>query len=95
MTKRFLYLPSGYKNRTRTTVEGQSKTGEISKNGLVAHTEHWDGRVKSAAAPGSIRLILGPDGLPRNMVHAEEVARGYFIPGKGPIGVRLRGLLKP
>ena len=92
--RKFLYLPSGYKNRSRTVVEGQASSGEISPKGLVAHIEHWDGRVKAATAPGSIRLVIDPDGTIRNMTRQEELAKGYFVPGKGPIGVRLRGFLK-
>ena len=71
-------------------VDGRAKTGEISPKGLVAHTEHWDGRVKADAAPAGIRAIMDPDGHVRNMTMKEMLERGYFHIGKGPLGVRLR-----
>jgi hypothetical protein len=80
-------LPSGYRLRQNTKVEGRAKTGEISKQGLVAHTEDWDGRLKASAAPAAIRYIKTSDGV-RPMTMQEMIERGYFIVGKGPKGVR-------
>lgn len=88
--RKFIYLPQGYKNRTRTKVEGVARSGEISQKGVVSQTEHWDGRLSAAAGPAGVRLIRDPDGTIRNMTFAEMVARGYFIIGKGPIGVRIK-----
>ena len=86
------YLPSGYKRSTRMRVDGRSKTGEISRKGLVGHTDHWDGRIAANAAPAGIRYIVDPDGTARPMTFTELVARGYFIMGSGPVGVRLKGI---
>ena len=88
----FLFLPSDYKKRTRRTVAGVAKTGEISPKGLVAHTEHWDGRIAANPAPAGIRYIRDLDGTARPMTFTELVAHGYFIVGRGPIGVRLKGI---
>ena len=90
--KRVFYLPSGYKSRTTTKVEGRAKTGEISPKGLVGHTHHWDGRIAANPAPAGIRYIRDPDGTNRPMTFTEMVAHGYFIMGRGPVGVRLKGI---
>ena len=86
--KPFIYLPSGYKRKTNTVIEGRSRTGEVSPKGLVAHTEDWEGRVAANAAPNSIHWIVDRGGL-RAMTMVEQVNRGYFIPGRGPRGMRL------
>lgn len=88
--RRFLYLPSGYKSRTNTLVEGVASTGEVSPKGVVSHTEDWEGRVSAKAGPAGIRLILNPDGTIRNMTRAEQLDKGYFLAGKGPIGIRIK-----
>ena len=95
MARKFLYLarkapallPSNYRLRENTKVEGRAKTGEVSKKGLVAHTEDWEGRLRAAAAPSAIRYIKTPDGF-RPMTMKEMIDRGYFILGKGPKGIR-------
>ena len=86
--KRFLYLPSGYKKRTNKIVTGVAKTGEISKQGVVTHTESWDDRVKAVVSTVGIRYLRNPDGTIRPLTFQEQVDRGYFIVGRGPIGVR-------
>lgn len=88
LPRRVFYLPPGYKKRTNRVVKGRAKTGEISPNGLVSETEDWEGRVKAAAGPSALRLIVNPDGSLRPMTFAEMTERGYFIPGIGPSGVR-------
>ncbi len=92
MTKRFAYLPSGYRHRKMSTVEGRAKTGEISPKGLVAKTESWDGRIAADVSPAAIRYIRDPDGTIRPMTFAEMVERGYFVVGHGPSNVRSKGL---
>ena len=86
--KRVLYLPSNYKSSTTRKVDGRAKTGEVSPQGLVAHTEDWEGRIAADVAPGTVRYIRDPDGTWRKMTFKEMVERGYFILGKGPKGVR-------
>lgn len=98
VTRKFLYvarkapaqLKSGYKQSTNRVVKGIAKTGEVSPKGLVAETEHWDGRITGEAGPTPIRLIANPDGTLRKMTFAEMVEKGYFIIGQGPPGVRVR-----
>lgn len=88
MTRRpFLYL-ARYRQATNTKVEGRAKSGEISPKGLVAHTEDWEGRVASLAAPSAIRYIRDPDGHIRPMTMKEMIARGYFVVASGPVGIR-------
>lgn len=87
--KRVLYLPSRYKHRTNTVVTGRAETGEVSPKGLVAHTEDWEGRVTAEAAPDAIRYIINRQtGEIRKMTMAEKIDRGYFVPGRGPKGVK-------
>ena len=86
--KRFIYLPSGYKKRTNRVVTGISKSGEMSLKGTVTHTETWDDRVAALARPAGIHYLREPDGHIRPLTFQEQVDRGYFIPGRGPIGVR-------
>jgi len=82
------YLKEGYKNRTNTTVVGEAQSGEISRKGVVAQTEDWEGRLAATAAPSAIRYIRDPDGTIRPMTFQELVDRGYFIVGRGPTGVK-------
>lgn len=82
--RKFLYLPSGYKNRKHAVTTGVAKTGEVSPKGTVTHTEDWEGRVAADVAPAQIHLVVDPDGSIRNMTHEERLERGYFIPGRGP-----------
>ena len=84
----FVYLPSYYKKRTHKVVTGVSRTGEISPKGVVTHTETWDDRVKAEVGPAGIRYLRERDGTIRPLTFQEQVARGYFIVGRGPIGVR-------
>ena len=84
----FLYMPSDYKKRTHKVVTGVAKTGEISPKGVVTHTETWDDRVKAEVGPAGIRYLREPDGTVRPLTFQEQVDRGYFIVGRGPIGVR-------
>ncbi len=87
--KQFLYLPSGYKKRTNRIVTGVSKKGEISLKGTVAHTEHWDDRVDAEVAPAGIHWGLSKStGEMRPLTYAEQVEKGYIVPGRGPVGVR-------
>ncbi len=83
-----LYLPSDYKKRTHKVVTGVARTGEVSKQGVVTHTETWDDRVKAEVRPAGIRYLRERDGSIRPLTFQEQVARGYFIVGRGPIGVR-------
>lgn len=78
------YLPSGYKTRTNTVVKGVAKTGEVSPRGTVAETEDWEGRVKGAAMPATMRFVRDPDGRLRKMTLQEMIDRGLFFVGKGP-----------
>ncbi len=89
--KRFLYLPSGYKRRSNTVVVGRSQTGEVSQQGLVSHTESWDGRVAANVQRSTIRYVREPDGTIRPMTFKEMVAKGYFTVGEGPSGFTTKG----
>ena len=62
MVKRFVYLPSGYKRSNVTRTEGRAETGEVSRQGLVSHTEEWDGRVSANVQRSAIRYVRDPDG---------------------------------
>ena len=84
----FLYLPSDYKKRTHKIVAGVAKTGEVSPQGIVTHVETWDDRVAATVGPAGIRYLREPDGHIRPLTFQEQVDRGYFISGRGPIGVR-------
>ena len=86
--RRFLYLPSDYKKRTNKIVTGVARTGEVSEQGIVTHVETWDDRVAATVGPAGIRYLREPDGHIRPLTFQEQVDRGYFIPGVGPIGVR-------
>lgn len=87
--KRVLYLPSGYKHRKVKQVTGRAQTGEVSPKGLVAHTEDWEGRVAADVAPSVMHYgISRSTGEIRPLTIAEQIERGYFVPGKGPRGVR-------
>ena len=86
MAKRVFYI-ARLGRKTHTTVDGRAKSGEVSPQGLVAHTEDWQGRIRAKAAPSTIRYIKTPDGI-RPMTMAEMIGRGYFIVGKGPKGYR-------
>jgi len=84
------YLPGGYKDRAHRAVTGRAASGEVSPQGLVAHTEDWEGRVAADVAPSTMRYILNRrTGEIRKMTVAEQVERGYFTPGVGPKGVKL------
>jgi hypothetical protein len=83
----FLYL-ARYKQKTNTTVEGVAKSGQVSPQGIVAHSENWEGRVSSLAAPSAIRYLVDPDGHVRPMTMKEMIDRGYFHLASGPTGVR-------
>lgn len=83
-------LKTGYKKSSRRVVEGVAKTGEVSPKGLVAHTEHWDGRVAAEAGPSTLRYVIEKNGRIRPMTFKEMVDKGYFIIGRGPSGVRVR-----
>ena len=86
--KTFLYLPSGYKTRTNRVTTGIAQTGEVSRKGTVTHVEHWDDRVDAVVGPATVRYLREPDGTIRPLTFAEQVDRGYFVVGRGPIGVR-------
>jgi hypothetical protein len=81
------YLPPGYKKSSLTRTEGRARTGEVARQGLVSHTEHWDGRVSANVQRSTIRYVREPDGTIRAMTFKEMVAKGYFIPGRGPSGL--------
>ncbi len=91
MVKRAIYLPSGYKRSNVTRTEGRARTGEVARQGLVSHTEHWDGRISANVQRSTIRYVRDPDGSIRPMTMAEMVAKGYFTLGRGPSGFQLKG----
>lgn len=84
--RKFLYLAKN--KRQHTVTEGIARTGEISPKGVVSHTEDWDGRIRADVGPTPIRYVVEPDGRIRPMTFKEMVDKGYFIIGKGPVGVR-------
>lgn len=80
-----LFLPSGYNKRKHRTVEGVARTGEVSPQGTVAHTEDWDGRVAADVRLVTMRYEYSKStGRIRQLSFKELVDRGYFILGKGP-----------
>lgn len=87
--KRIFFLPAGYQKRKHTTVAGVAATGEISRHGLVAETEDWEGRVAATAAPATLRLKRLPDGRVVNKTDKELVEEGLYVLGLGPVGVEL------
>ena len=93
MVKRFIYLPSGYKRSNETRVEGRARSGEVARQGLVSHTEHWDGRVSANVQRSTIRYVRDPDGTIRPMTFKEMVAKGYFTAGQGPSGFSTKGII--
>lgn len=82
-----LFLPEGYRNRENTTVEGVARTGEISKKGLVGHSEDWEGRIRATTSQTALRYVREGNRI-RPMTMSEMIDRGYFVLGKGPTGVR-------
>jgi len=80
------YLPPGYKKSTRTRTEGRARTGEVARQGLVSHTEFWDGRIAANVQRSAIRYMVEPDGHIRPLTHQEMVAKGYWTEGRGPSG---------
>ncbi len=91
MVRRAIYLPSGYKRSNVTRIEGRARSGEVSRQGLVSHTEHWDGRISANVQRSTIRYVREPDGSVRQMTMAEMVAKGYFTLGRGPSGFTMKG----
>jgi len=70
-------LPSDYKKRTRTREIGRAKTGQVSKQGLVLQTEHWDGSMDANVHPAPFHMrIKGntPDGRTVLLVNELEKA---------------------
>lgn len=80
-----------YVTRTRRTVDGIAESGEISPQGVVTHTEDWDGRISAEVLPATNRYVRDPDGHIRTMTFKEMVDRGYFHVGRGPKGVSWTG----
>ena len=70
-----VYLKQGYKQSTRDRTEGIASTGEVSPNGTVTHTDHWDGRVDATVKPQAYGMRLTPiSDAPPNPAHVEAVA---------------------
>ncbi len=91
MVKRAIYLPSGYKRSTVTHTEGRARSGEVAPQGLVSHTEHWDGRIAANVQRSAIRYLIEPDGHIRPLTMDEMIAKGYWTKGRGPSGFQLKG----
>ena len=91
MVKRAIYLPSGYKRSNVTRIEGRARSGEVAQQGLVSHTEHWDGRISANVQRSTVRYVRERDGRIRPMTFKEMVAKGYFIVGRGPSGFTTKG----
>lgn len=69
---------------TNTVVTGIAKTGQVSKKGTVAQTEHWDGSMDATVAPAAIRLRITRDAPPdparvAAFAELENAARRYRI----------------
>ena len=65
----------------------------MARQGLVSHTESWDGRIAANVARSTIRYVREPDGTIRPMTFKEMVAKGYFTVGEGPSGFKKKGKL--
>ncbi len=88
MSRSLFYLPSEYKNRKNVTVAGEAKSGEISKKGLVAQKEDWEGRIEVQALPSTIHMVYERStGKFRMKTMEELVEEGKFILGRGPTGI--------
>ena len=54
------FLPSRYKDRTHSRTWGIAKTGQISKQGTVTQTEHWNGSMDATVRPAAFGIGLHP-----------------------------------
>ena len=87
--KRLWFLPSRYKDRTHTVVEGVAASGEVSRQGVVATTEDWDGRKSVVAGPATVHSRYEHStGEVRPLTMDELIDRGLFVVGSGPTGIR-------
>ena len=69
---------------THTKTWGIAKTGQVSRQGTVTQTEHWDGRMDATVAPAPIRLRITRDAPPNParvaaFAELEKAARRYRI----------------
>lgn len=91
MPKRFTFLPEGYKKSTRIRVDGVAATGQISPQGTVQHTDHWDGSMDAIVRPQPIALSVAPSpngGRPKE----QEVRFRMTVTADGDKYVHLRDL---
>lgn len=45
-------------NDTNTVVDGVAKSGKVSDQGTVAHTEHWSGQVDANVTPNPVSMKI-------------------------------------
>ena len=79
------------KTAKQVTVEGISKSGEISPKGTVKHIEDWEGRVAVEAGPATQHYVyFKSTGELRLKTLKELIDEGKFYVGHGPTGLRVR-----
>ena len=77
------------KTATHETVEGISRTGEISPLGTVKHIEDWEGRVEAIAGPPTQHFVYYKStGELRRKTMKELIDEGKFYVGHGPTGLK-------
>jgi len=67
-------------DKTNTVVTGIAATGQVSEQGYVEQTEHFDGRMDAAVHPAAIRVRITQDAPPdlmrvRLVAELEEAQR--------------------
>ena len=70
-----MYLPEGYKKRVNAVTVGVAKTGQVSNQGTVTQSEHWDGSMDATVKPQPVSLSMRiTNGAPPNPAHVHAVA---------------------
>jgi hypothetical protein len=60
-------------DKTNTVVTGIAATGQVSKQGYVEQTEHFDGRMDATVHPAAIRVRITKD-APPDLIRVRLVA---------------------
>ena len=75
MSKAPLYLPSNYRDRTKSTTVGVAKTGQVAPKGTVTSTEHWNGSVDCTVRPRAVTMrVKATIGADPNPDHVHAIA---------------------
>ena len=95
LVKGMVAVARGYilnpKKATHETVEGISRSGEISPKGTVKHIEDWEGRVAAVVGPPTQHFVyFKSTGELRRKTLKELIDEGKFYVGHGPTGLKIR-----